>query len=142
MTIPTIVKPAPASDKGVYSSVIAKRALIAGVSVLAISAVTSVGSLFSSDSAKTVVWESGEKASLMCSFDDATNPSKSVPSMSVAQTQYVNGFRLVWADGVNEVFEGTGTAGEMKAGEGTWSFDGSAQDFTLTSATGSVINCQ
>ena len=141
MTIPTIVKPAPASDKGVYSSVIAKRALIAGVSVLAISAVTSVGSFFSSDS-KTVTWESGEKASLMCSFVDATNPSKSVPSMSAAQTQYTNGFRLVWADGVNEVFEGTGTDGEMKTSEGTWSFDGSAQDFTLTSATGSVINCQ
>ena len=141
MTIPTIVKPAPQSDKGLYSKVIAKRALIAGVGVLTFSTISAFCT-FLGEINTTPVWESGETASLMCSFDHATSPSKSISSMKATQNQTANGFNLLWADGFNQVIEDADTAGDMEISGGVWSFDGSAQDFTLTSSTGSVINCQ
>ena len=92
--------------------------------------------------AELPTWNSGSVTPLMCSFDHATNDAKDAPAMKTTQSEYVNGFRLLWADGVNDVFEGTGNGTEMKTAQGTWSFDGSAHDFTLTSAAnGSVVTC-
>ena len=138
MTIPTIVKPAKAGETTNIAP-IAKGALALGLGVAIIGAGISA---MTSNPAEAPKWESGASTALMCTFDHASNNAKDVSKMEVTQKEYTNGFRLIWADGVNEVFEGTGNGTEMKVGQDTWNFDGSAHNFTLTDSAGSVINCQ